>query len=253
MEITLVGAGNLATNLGLVLKQAGHVICQVYSRTENSAMALASLLDCPYTTDIKGIVNSDIVIISVKDDALPQIGTALTDSPSIVVHTAGSVPMNVIKCKRRGVFYPMQTFSKSRPIDFSEIPIFLEASDEDSMNKLHALASTISRNIYSLNSEKRRYLHLAAVFACNFTNHCYHLADDILKEVGLPFDVMLPLIDETARKVHDMSPRDAQTGPAVRFDQSVMSKHTELLSGRTNEIYEIMSKSIFESHDKLRP
>ena len=135
----------------------------------------------------------------------------------------------------------------------SPAPFFLEASDEKCMDKLQALASTISKNTYPLDSEKRRYLHLAAVFACNFTNHCYNLADNILKETGLSFDVMLPLIDETARKVHEMSPYMAQTGPAVRYDHSVISKQTELLTGRTKDIYDIMSKSIFESHDKLRP
>ena len=253
MEITIVGAGNLATNLGVALKKAGHCICQIYSRTEKSAKDLASVLNCPYTTTIEDIVHPDIVIVSIKDDALLQIGTALIDSPSLVVHTAGSVQMDVIKSNRRGVLYPMQTFSKNQIVEFSNIPIFLEASDEECMDKLQALASTISKNTYPLDSEKRRYLHLAAVFACNFTNHCYNLADNILRETGLPFDVMLPLIDETARKVHEMSPYMAQTGPAVRYDRSVISKQTELLTGRTKDIYDIMSKSIFESHDKLRP
>ena len=174
MEITLIGAGNLATNLGVALKKAGHCICQVYSRTEKSAKDLASVLDCPYTTAIEDIVHPDIVIVSIKDDALLQIGTALIDSSSLVVHTSGSIQMDVIKSRRRGVLYPMQTFSKPRLIEFSDIPIFLEASDEKCMGKLQILASTISKNIYSLDSEKRRYLHLAAVFACNFTNHCYN-------------------------------------------------------------------------------
>ena len=156
--------------------------------------------------------------------------------------------MEVLPSPRRGVLYPMQTFSRSRAVRFREIPVFVESPTDESL--LLELASQLSERACALDGERRRLLHLAAVFACNFVNHMYDLADGILTGAGLPFDVMLPLIDETARKVHQLRPRPAQTGPAVRYDRNVMERQIELLpDGQDRLIYELLSKSI---HDRLQ-
>ena len=152
--------------------------------------------------------------------------------------------------ERYGVFYPMQTFSKQREVNFQEVPFFVEAKRPEDVEFLKAVAATLSEKVYEASSEQRKSLHLAAVFICNFTNHMYALAADLLEKYNLPFDVMLPLIDETARKVHELAPRDAQTGPAVRYDENVMNNHLAMLvdSPALQEIYKLMSKSIHEHH-----
>jgi predicted short-subunit dehydrogenase-like oxidoreductase (DUF2520 family) len=165
----------------------------------------------------------------------------------LFVQTAGSMPMDTLPFERRGVFYPMQTFSKSKEVDFSVIPCFVEAKEEADSQLLKTLALTISDTVYELDSENRKYLHLSAVFCCNFANHCYSLGAELLKKHGdIPFSVMLPLIDETASKLYSMSPREAQTGPAVRWDTNVIEKHLQLLADTPDmqKIYELMSKSI---------
>ena len=250
MKIVLIGAGNLATNLGKALFRAGHEIVQVYSRTEASASELAEVLQCEYTTNLNEVAKqADIFIISVKDAVLASVASALLEGRKgqLFVHTAGSMSMDLLPFERRGVFYPMQTFSKSKEVDFSVIPCFIEAKKEDDLKSLRALALTISDTVYELDSENRKYLHLSAVFCCNFANHCFSLGADLLKKhCDIPFSVMLPLIDETASKLYSMSPQEAQTGPAVRWDTNVMDKHLQLLADEPEmrRIYELMSKSI---------
>ena len=161
--------------------------------------------------------------------------------------------MEVFKpyAKRYGVFYPLQTFSKQRIVDFSRIPIFIEACDGENLSILENLGLSISSDVRVLSSEKRRNIHLAAVFACNFTNHIYALAANILEDADIPFDVLLPLIDETVSKVHHIPPREAQTGPAVRYDENVINKHLNMLSDpMMNEIYRLLSQSIHKESTK---
>ena len=253
MKIVLIGAGNLATNLGVALKKAGHDVMQVYNRTMESAILLANRLECACTNDVDKILHgADVYIVSIKDDALESVVPKICKGreESLFAHTAGSMPMDVFKgfARHYGVLYPMQTFSKSKSVDFNEIPCFVEAESEDSLNVLKTLCASISNRVIEMTSENRKYLHLAAVFACNFANHCYTIAADVLEKHGIPFDVMLPLIDETAEKVHSLPPQQAQTGPAVRYDKNVMDKHLALLNenGNYEEIYKIMSKSIYE-------
>ena len=253
MKIALIGAGNLATNLGPALKGVGHEVVQVYSRTMESAVLLADKLECSCTNNIDEITHeADIYIMAVKDDALESLAQKLCKgrAGSLFLHTAGSMPLDVFKdvAKHYGVLYPMQTFSKNKSLDFNKIPCFVEAEGEVSLTILKSLAASISDRVYELTSENRKYLHLSAVFACNFANHCYSIAADLLEKHGIPFNVMLPLIDETAEKVHHLSPREAQTGPAVRYDENVMQKHEALLHDAPNyeEIYKLMSKSIHE-------
>ena len=149
-----------------------------------------------------------------------------------------------------GVLYPMQTFTKGRNVDFSTIPIYLEGSSQQALIVAQALAQSVSNKVEEVSSEQRRYLHLAAVFACNFTNHCYALAAELLEAHGLKFEAMLPLIHETADKMDFLTPREAQTGPAVRWDEEVMQRQMSLLDERNKQLYELISKSIHD--DKLR-
>lgn len=232
MKIALIGRGRVATHLGKAL-QAGHKVVSVNSRT---------LAELPQ--------DADAYIIAVKDSALQEVISKVTKGreSSLFLHTAGSMPLSVFDGYTRhgGVLYPMQTFSMEREVDFREIPLFIEASDAESLQQIRTLADGISQHVYELSTADRRYLHLAAVFACNFVNHCYTLAADVLAQKGLPFDVMLPLVDETARKVHELSPKAAQTGPAIRGDQNVMKAQAALLDTPERTIYELLSKSIQE-------
>ena len=225
MVVTLIGTGNLGTNLCSALTGAGHEVVHLRGRDF-------------LATDVRG----DVVIICVKDDYIPSVANQLAGSNALVVHTAGSVSLDVLPTRRRGVLYPMQTFSKERIVDFRDIPVFIE-SDTD-LPLLEALARSLSGRVSRLDSVSRCRLHMAAVFACNFANHCYTLAEDILSQCGLPFDIMLPLIDETARKVHSLPPHEAQTGPAVRFDRTVIRRHEALLGEQERQLYRLMSESI---------
>lgn len=249
MKAVFVGAGNLATNLSISLMHKGIEVVQVYSRTEASASALSEKLKCSFTTDLdKVISDADIYFVSVKDSVLESLASRLVPGRGncLFVHTSGSMPIDALPFEHRGVFYPMQTFSKSKIVDFSNIPIFIEAGESEDLSKLNALAHELSSSVYELDSSRRRYLHLSAVFCCNFVNHCYAVSEDILKSCGVPFEVMLPLIDETSAKVHTISPKDAQTGPAVRYDENVIAKHLDLLNDKPvfQEIYRLMSDSI---------
>ncbi len=249
MKLVVIGAGNLATNIAIALYKARHSIVQVYSRTIESAQALAEKVGAKASDDIDSLsTDADIYLVSVTDSALASVLQQAVKGRegAFFVHTAGSMPMDLIPTPRRGVLYPMQTFSKQRLIEFASIPIFIEASNDKDLGGLERLARSVSQRVYNLSSADRVYLHLAAVFCSNFTNHCYTLSDEILRVHGIPFDVMLPLIDEVAEKVHTVTPKDAQTGPAARHDRNVIERHLQLLSDNPNiqQIYRIMSNSI---------
>lgn len=233
MKIVLIGRGRLATNLKHALLSAGHEVASINSRTLEALP-----------------LEADVYIVAVKDAALADVIRAATKGreSQLFVHTAGSMPMDIFKglMVHYGVFYPMQTFSKERLVDFNDISVFLETNDAVSMERLKMLSTTLTTHIYELDSEGRKHLHLAAVFACNFVNHCYALSAEVLAAKGLPFSVMLPLVDETAQKVHELSPREAQTGPAVRGDQNVMQMQANMLAGNpaVKQIYEALSNDI---------
>jgi len=247
MRIVLIGAGRLATNLGKALRRAGHDILAVYSHTQSNAEALTSVLGGTPTDSMSALpACADAFIVSIKDAALPACIPQMTEGRAgqLFLHTAGSMPMDIFAgyATRYGVFYPMQTFSKDRTVDFTGVPLFIEGTDP----LIRPLAESISQRVYELSSDDRKYLHLAAVFASNFTNHCYALSAQVLEAHGLPFDVMLPLIDETARKVHELHPLDAQTGPAVRYDANVIGMQASLLDGMSRDIYNLLSRSIHQ-------
>lgn len=257
MKIIFIGAGNLATNLAKALLAAGHDTLQVYSRTMDSAQALANIAGGAAIDNLGLLRNdADVYILAIKDSALAEVIPHVCKGreQQVFLHTAGSMPMNIFEgmALHYGVLYPMQTFSKQREVDFGEIPCFIEANDEFARENISELARSISQKVYPLSSERRRHLHLAAVFGCNFVNHCYDIAADILQKQHIPFDVMLPLIDETARKVHSLSPHEAQTGPAVRFDENVFRTQADMLRDNplVKDIYERMSLDIHRKAQK---
>ena len=253
MNVTVVGAGRLATQFALALSERGNTIDAVYSRTMASAEQLTQLVGGMPTDRVEALpLYSDVYILAVKDTVLPalipQVAKGREGRP--MYHTSGSVPMSVFTgLTHYGVIYPLQTFSKERRVDLARVPLFIEANNDLALHVARLTAEKVSNDVRELDSDRRRQLHLAAVFACNFANHCYALAAQVLAQRGLPFDALLPLIDETAAKVHDMAPADAQTGPAVRYDTNVIRAHLDMLAGQQQlyDVYELMSKSIHET------
>ncbi|RNC66991.1 Rossmann-like and DUF2520 domain-containing protein [Proteiniphilum sp. X52] len=247
MKVVFIGSGNVATHMALALKEAGNAIVQVYSRTLENAKLLADRVGAEPVDNLKDLNRAaDFYIFSVKDDVLPRIVTQMPSTTGIWAHTAGSVPVSVLSPHtKRGALYPLQTFSREREVDFQDIPLFIEGESGETATLLKELAEMISANVRFLSGDKRRILHLAAVFACNFANHMYTLASEIMSEEEIPFYLLNPLINETAAKVILMEPKAAQTGPAVRSDEKVMQKHLELLNDPLKrEIYSLVSRSI---------
>lgn len=248
--VTFIGAGNLATQLALTLHNKGIRIVQIFSRTEEAASQLALKVEASSCIHINKITSeADIFIFAIKDTVLEEIVSKMPFHKGLWLHTSGSMPLDLFKPYHEpyGVLYPLQTFSKIKEVDFSQIPFFLEGSDEKAFIATKQLANILSPHIYSLDSEKRKQLHLSAVFACNFTNHLYSIANEIIHETGLPFSVLLPLIQETAAKVQKLPPLEAQTGPAVRYDENIINKQLEMLKDNPEyqEIYRLLSQSIF--------
>lgn len=254
MNIVFIGAGRLATNLALALHGKSFNIIQVYSRTIESAAFLAGKVDAIAITNFLEISpNADLYIFSVKDSVLTDLLNNIPPNKGLWVHTAGSLPLEIFDKynPRFGVLYPFQTFNKDRLVDFRKIPLFIETNIKEDLSILQDICCKISDQVYSLSSDKRQYLHLTGVFACNFVNQMYAISENILKKEGIPFDVVLPLIDETAAKVHQISPKDAQTGPAVRYDTNVIDKHLTLLEDkRLKNIYKSISEYIHETNKK---
>ncbi|GAB1415351.1 DUF2520 domain-containing protein [Paludibacter sp.] len=253
MRIIIIGVGNLATHLSLALQSAGNEIVQVYSRTIDSASSLAAKLDVPFTNQVSEInPNADLYIYALSDDVLESFVQNSIAPDAIHVHTAGSVSIDIFKNYKEnyGVFYPLQTFSKIKPVDFSNIPLFIEASNDAALQKLSKLATSISKNVYQINSEQRLKLHIAGVFANNFVNHLYKLASDIATSADIPFDAIKPLIMETAEKIQILRPEESQTGPAKRNDLKVLEKHRELLKNDDEilKLYNQLSDMILKSY-----
>lgn len=261
MKITLIGAGNVATSLGCALQDAGCQIAMVYSRTENSASRLASLLSVPYTISFSELpADSDIYISVLADDALLQYAPEIVKGRegAIFLHTAGSVSMDIWRlagAENYGVLYPMQTFSQGKKVDWKSVPVFVEASALNVLQIVSNVANKLSSNVRGLNSEDRCRLHIAAVFACNFANRMMTISASILNEIGVDFNVMMPLVKEMAGKLEVMSPQMAQTGPARRNDRKIMKDHLQILSSNEDwyNMYKTVSDNILKScgNDRL--
>lgn len=250
-SIVVVGAGNVATHLGYAFQKAGNNVLQVYSRTEKAAKNLALKLKSSFTTDLKKLEqNADIYILAVRDDAISEILNNVKLQNGIWLHTSGSISIDTFKGKvsQYGVFYPLQTFTKNKKVNFKNLPVCLEANNERTLTTLQNLATQISENIHFVNSEQRKQLHLAAVFACNFSNYMYTIAEEILNRSNLPLDILKPLILETAGKIKSNSPSQVQTGPAKRKDKKVIGDHLKLLSENPLhlKIYRTLTTGIME-------
>lgn len=252
MKIVCIGSGNVATHMAQAFKASGATVLQVWSKNQEHALALASKIEASAISDLTQIdASADLYLIVVKDDAIPEIAASLKSVRGLVLHTSGATDILALaSIQNHGVLYPLQTFSKARPIDFAEVPLFLEANSESSMDLLRSVAAGISARIYEVDSEKRRILHLSAVFACNFVNQLYALSQDLLVHHGLEFGMLKPLIMETALKVQSAIPREVQTGPAVRGDEQTMNHHLALLGDMPElaEIYRTLSNSIKKTH-----
>ncbi|NLD24365.1 MAG: DUF2520 domain-containing protein [Bacteroidales bacterium] len=250
MKIVFIGSGNVATHMAMALKNAGSHIIQIFSRTDTHAHLLANKVSAEPISDLNNLNReADLYIFSLNDDILPSFIKMMPNTTGIWAHTAGSVPMNLFKERLNrggyGVIYPLQTFSKERELDFTKISVFVEGDISENETTLLSLARTISDDVKLLDSESRKYLHLAAVFANNFANHMFTLANEVLSERGVAFDALRPLIAETAAKVLEMEPKKAQTGPAIRLDEKVINNHLELIKDdKIKEIYTILSESI---------
>ena len=250
-KIVLVGAGNMATAIAYALKEGGNTPVAVWSRTLESAAMLGDRVGCAFTDDLASLPAADIVIISVSDSALRDVAAAVAQRypDALLLHTAGSIPMETLReagATRYGVLYPMQTVNKNNVTSLRNITTFIEGCDDTVTAQIEKIALLVSEKVVYATSEQRCSLHVAAVFACNFPNAVYNMAYELMQRNGLPFDAMLPLIDEAARKVHRMTPLEAQTGPARRADNNVMNAHKAMLDSELANVYETLSNYIMK-------
>lgn len=255
LKVVMIGAGNVATHLSKTLIDKGIQILQIYSKSELSAKSLADQHQIPYTFKQDEITSdADIYFYTIKDDILPDFVANDFAIDKIHIHTAGSISIDVFKTHKKyfGVLYPLQTFSKNKDINFSEVPLFIESSSIDVEQKIQYISRKISDKIFFISSEQRLSLHISAVFACNFVNYMYFLANHLVEKSGLDFEVLKPLILETADKIKYLHPEEAQTGPAKRFDKMVIDKHLEQLICQEDlsKIYKLLSENIFKSFQK---
>lgn len=249
IKVVVLGAGNVAHHLIPAIQNSSVAkVVQQYSRSF-SKNATSSI---PQISNIDDVANADVYIICIPDDAIASFSAKLPKNKGLVVHTSGSVPISAIDSKHnKGVLYPLQSFSKNRSVNMQEVPFCLEVKDEKHFKMLKTLANGISNHTHTINSKQRKALHLAAVFVNNFTNHIYKVGEDICKESNVPFNILQPLIKETAAKIEALSPSEAQTGPAKRNDINTITKQLDALQNDTHkEIYALLTKSIQESYGK---
>lgn len=248
IKVFIIGTGNLGTRLGLAFENASNSALQLvgYRNRSNEKVALINAPMCPLE-----IPECDLILLVVPDDEIELAAGSLEASQVIVAHTSGSADIKLLsRFKNRGVFYLPQTFSKSRSVDFSEITVCLEASNEATMEQLVKVAGTLSRKRKKINSAQRRQLHLAAVYMNNFVNHCYHKATEILESSDMDAALLEPLMEETLKKAQELGASRAQTGPAVRGDRETINKHLELLQHHDREMYRAITQSIEFNHGK---
>jgi predicted short-subunit dehydrogenase-like oxidoreductase (DUF2520 family) len=254
--ITIIGAGNVAYHLARVFLSSGLKIVQVVARSKDSANRFASALPVSVvTTDCLLPDDTDLYVLAVSDDGIKDAARELRTANRLVVHTSGSVGMSILEgCSTNiGVFYPLQTLNFGKDIDFSQVPLFIESNSKENTALLRSLAETISGSVHLANSETRAMIHLAAVFASNFSYHMYTVASRILELKDIPPDILHPLILETARKAVQEPPGEAQTGPAARNDLEVLARQRGMLHDQElyARIYELLSESIIV-HSKIK-
>ncbi|MBC8768451.1 DUF2520 domain-containing protein [Arenibacter sp. BSSL-BM3] len=249
ISIVILGTGNVAKHLFDVFRDINEInVLQVLGRNKHK---LSYFKDKVATsTDFSKIVDADILLIAVSDDAVAEVAQFLTGKKGVVAHTSGNVPIAALGHKsRRGVFYPLQSFSEGKPIDFKKVPICIEAENKVDLKSLQELAQLVSFQVHEISSNQRKSIHLAAVFANNFTNHLFAIAGEICADNDLPFSILAPLIKETVEKLDYLPPIEAQTGPAKRNDVKTMESHLNQLKNKNyQDIYSLLSKSIKEKY-----
>jgi predicted short-subunit dehydrogenase-like oxidoreductase (DUF2520 family) len=252
IRVVIIGSGNVAQHLIKAFAKSSIIeIVQAFSRNKEN---LTNLIDSSkITTDLNALIDADLYIISVSDNAIAEVSHQLKVENKLVVHTSGSIDMIDLDNKNpKGVFYPLQTFSKNAAVNFDVIPICLEAENIEDYKLLETVAKSISDKVFNINSNQRKALHVSAVFVNNFVNHLYKIGNDICKENNIPFEILQPLIQETANKITSLSPNEAQTGPAKRNDSQTINSHLQFLTDENQkEIYKILTKSIIDNGKKL--
>ena len=252
IKIVIIGSGNVAQHLTKAFAKSKKIdIVQVFSRQKETVTPLFE--SRKITNDFTNLAQADLYIIAVSDDAIASVSSRLPFENRLVVHTSGSVSLDALdKKNRKGSFYPLQTFSKMAEVDFSQIPICLESENEIDFKFLTKVAEFVSNKVYTINSHQRKALHVSAVFVNNFVNHMYQMGNEICIENNVPFEVLKPLILETANKVMTLSPKEAQTGPAIRNDKQTIAGHLSfLLDKNQNNIYKTLTQSIQNNGKKL--
>lgn len=256
MRISLIGAGRVAHHLATSLIE-DHEIVQIYSRTCSKAQQLAASVNAEAINHVSEFnADVDLIMIAVSDQSIAQVIAEIQPYlvDNLIVHTSGSTHLEILshQHRRSGVFYPLQTFSLEREVDWSQTPIFVEATNVEDQAQLLRLASQLSQRVYAYSSEQRLSLHLAAVFACNFSNYCYDMAKQVVDAQQVDFSLLYPLMLETAQKATQNDPRQMQTGPAMRGDQNILQMHQQLLlrSGQEElmDIYQRISQQILIKH-----
>ncbi len=250
LKIVILGTGNLAKHLFNAFSKVKDVnVVQIVGRNQEELKQFSKY--SATSNDFYAITDADIYLIAVKDDAISEVSSYLLDKNGVVVHTSGAIGLNAIQPDNRGVFYPLQTFTKGKPVEFGSIPICIEAEARESLEILRRLSESISENVHHIDSEQRKKLHLAAVFVNNFTNYLYSVGEELCLEEGLSFDLLKPLILETADKIRTVSPKEAQTGPARRKDTKSMENHLKLLNKKEHiTLYKLLSQAIKQAHEK---
>lgn len=249
ITVNIIGSGNVATHLITnMLNEKDIHIQKIYARRPYTLEGIIE--SSRITARIEDLKPADVTIISISDDYINEISTQIPFKNHLVVHTSGSSDISVIDSKnRQGVFYPLQTFSKTKKINFRDVPFCIETANISDLIILKKLAATLSNKVYIINSEQRRSMHVAAVFSSNFVNHMYQIANEICNDKNIPFEILMPLIQETAQKIKSLSPKDAQTGPAKRQDKKTILRHLETIEDPLQkEIYTLLTNSIIKSN-----
>ena len=249
-NIILLGSGNVATHLGIALKNSNYTIVQVYSKSIENAKVLANKLDAQFTNNLSKLKSADLIIVCVNDDAILSVLSQIKNTA--IVHTSGSIELNVFKEKfsNYGVFYPLQTFNKDVNINVSEIPFCIEGNSLEFEKQLIKIAKALSNNVVKMNSQQRKQLHIAAVFACNFSNHMYSIADDLLSKKNIDFKILLPLIRKTNANLNSNKPNKVQTGPAKRKDTAIIEEHIATINEKEiKELYQKITNNIIKFHE----
>lgn len=247
IPVVLLGGGNLAFHLAQTFAESEEIdLLQVYNRTLANINELEKF--APTTDDLEKLVPAAVYIIATSDKAIPELSAKLNDVSGLVVHTSGAMEMSVLSPKKKGVLYPLQSFTKDKNVNFESIPLCIETEETQDYVLLEKLAKTMSSKVYPMTSAQRKKLHIAAVFVNNFVNYMYGMGEQICQDHDIPFEVLLPLIKETAQKMETLTPNQAQTGPASRNDKKTIALHKQELTKEQLTIYNLLSEAILKKN-----